>query len=247
LGNDATEQDYRKLHLPELDEYSVKSLTELRPFVPTDVQDVIDLQWDGKEEELAEMYRWYLRGLPPDMAIQKVKIDNLDKDEPIPEKLPWEEALIIPSPAPFLDDETEELPPLEHTLIVGENSLDSPDSFSSSFEPLDPKTQETFLSLASFADNNNLAYENTLLLSEAHVELSSPSLPETSSPILESQPDSSKDTLPDRTRVNNILELIHNLSTHEKQELSHELLKSPEMVQIILQMMAKALTTKTLF
>lgn len=226
LGENATEEDYRHLSLETLDEYSVKSLTELRPLIPTEVQDTIALRWNGKEEELTEMYRWYLRGLPPNMAISKVKLDNRDKEEPIPEKLPWEEALLV-SPPSLFDEETEELPPL-----ADENSPIVADTSRSSLEPVDSKTQETFLSLASLATNEGV--ENKTISAES-VELSEPS-------SSQSDKDESKDTLPDRTRVANILELIENLSSPEKQKLTQELLQSEEMINLILQVIASQLT-----
>ncbi|MGK7932982.1 MAG: ribonuclease HI family protein [Microcystaceae cyanobacterium] len=237
LGENATEEDYRHLTLDALDEYSVKSLTELRPLIPTEVQDQIALRWNGKEEELEEMYRWYLRGLPPNMAISKVKLDNRDKRDPIPEKLPWEEALVVPTS--LLDDEQEELPPLEE--LEG-SSPDIADTSRPSLEPVDRQTQETFLSLPSLVTNEKL--QETTLLSESNVEIkhSPVETPPSTSP---SNTENSKDTLPDRTRVANILELIHNLSLSEKQQLTQELLQSKEMIQLITQAIATQLSVNS--
>jgi ribonuclease HI len=237
LGNNATEEDYRHLTLESLDEYSVKSLTELRPLIPTEVQDKIALRWNGKEEELAEMYRWYLRGLPPEMAISKVKLDNQDKEDPIPEKLPWEEALLVP-PSSLFDEETEELPPLEN-----ESSQEVADASRPSLEPVDSKTQENFLSLASLATNE--ALEDISLPLQSNVERD-PCFPaETASSTAQSSTEQSKDTLPDRTRVSNILELIENLSLSEKQQLTQDLMQSAEMIQLITQAIAAQLTKNT--
>jgi hypothetical protein len=51
---------------------------------------MIALQWMGEEEELAQMYRWYLRGLPPEMAIRRVSLERQTYEIPADEKLPWE-------------------------------------------------------------------------------------------------------------------------------------------------------------
>lgn len=89
LGPQATDQDYLKIG-KELDHFSLKSLPELRPLVPIAIQDMIALQWMGDEEELAQMYRWYLRGLPPEMAIRRVSLERQTYEIPADEKLPWE-------------------------------------------------------------------------------------------------------------------------------------------------------------
>lgn len=89
LGPQATDQDYLKIG-KELDHFSLKSLPELRPLVPIAIQDMIALQWMGDEEELAQMYRWYLRGLPPEMAIRRVTLERQSYEIPTAEKLPWE-------------------------------------------------------------------------------------------------------------------------------------------------------------
>jgi ribonuclease HI len=89
LGHQATDEDYLKIG-KELDHFSLKTLPELRPLVPIAIQDMIALQWIGDEEELAQMYRWYLRGLPPEMAIRRVALERQTYEIPVAEKLPWE-------------------------------------------------------------------------------------------------------------------------------------------------------------
>jgi len=89
LGSQATDEDYLKIG-KELDHFSLKTLPELRPLVPIMIQDMIALQWMGDEEELAQMYRWYLRGLPPEMAIRRVNLERQTYEIPADEKLPWE-------------------------------------------------------------------------------------------------------------------------------------------------------------
>lgn len=233
LGDKATEADYRSLILEQLDEYKLKSLAELRTFIPTEVQDTIALQWNGKEEELAEMYRWYLRGLPPDMAIKKVKIDYQDEIEPILEKLPWEEGLLVSSSHLFPEDEAEELPPLGEVISLETENLAKNLTQQPPLEPIDPKIQETFLSLAALATSPPLEDSDNIILSEPHLEVISGSRPQT---------ENGKDTLPSHTRVSNVIELIERLSSSEKQVLTQELVKYPEMVNLILKAIADNVT-----
>lgn len=91
----ATTQDYQKLVLTN-DDFSLMSLTDLRSLVPEAIRDSIALQWDGNNQTLADIYRWYLRGLSPMMALQKVQLD-IPSPDVLNEKLPWEDELIIPS------------------------------------------------------------------------------------------------------------------------------------------------------
>ncbi len=77
--------------VPEQDEFTSKSLDQLRQMVPDPIRDQIALQWDGNEGHLAEIYRWYLRGLAPELAIRKVQNPaNQNQDDEEEEKLPWE-------------------------------------------------------------------------------------------------------------------------------------------------------------
>ncbi|GFE71312.1 reverse transcriptase-like protein [Chroococcus sp. FPU101] len=95
LAETATPQDYQKLVLTN-DDFALMSLTDLRLLVPEAIRDSIALQWDGNNQTLADIYRWYLRGLPPMMALQKAQLDNPFLDL-LDEKLPWEDELITPS------------------------------------------------------------------------------------------------------------------------------------------------------
>lgn len=221
LGEQATVEDYRNLQI-ELDEFSLKSLSELRTFVPTDIQDTIALQWNGKEEELAEMYRWYLRGLPPKMAINKVKIDENSQIEPPPEKLPWEEALSLSTEAELSD-----------------SGFLLPDPFSSPSQPSEPTAAPTSQSSAEWVQTDSQSQETWI--SEAYIETSE----EQSTPLKDDSDqdepellDKAKDTLPSRERVQNILEIIEQLSAPEKVALAKELVKLPSMVSPILKAMA---------
>ncbi len=228
LGDEATAQDYRNLKL-ELDEYSLKSLAELRTFIPIEIQDQIALQWNGQEEELSEMYRWYLRGLTAEMAIHKVQIDFQDKIEPIPEKLPWEEVLLMPPLNLLLDDEIEELPPLLDE--VDGKTLRASDTAALSLEPIDPETQATFFSLADLATAE--ISENDPTHAESSLSISS---------LKESKKDPSKDTLPSTARVDHILEMMALLSPEEQDLLVQTLAKETEWVGSMLKAIAENMT-----
>ncbi|PSF36849.1 ribonuclease HI [Aphanothece hegewaldii CCALA 016] len=95
LADKVTDKDYQKLILKN-DDFAFMTLTDLRLLVPEAVRDMIALQWDGNNQTLADIYRWYLRGLPPQMALQKAQLDN-PSPESSGEKLPWEGELIVPS------------------------------------------------------------------------------------------------------------------------------------------------------
>lgn len=87
LGKRATNSDYQAVGT-RLDELAFKNLADLRSLVPEADRDIIALGWDGDEQNLAEIYRWYLRGLPPDMALKKGAIERPKVPE-YKEKLPW--------------------------------------------------------------------------------------------------------------------------------------------------------------
>lgn len=95
LADTATEQDYKNLVLK--DDFALMSLTDLILLVPEAIRDTIALQWDGNNQTLADIYRWYLRGLPPSMALKKAQIDHPSANTLSDEKLPWEDELMVPS------------------------------------------------------------------------------------------------------------------------------------------------------
>jgi hypothetical protein len=67
-------KDFTNLKVGGKDQYSHMRISALRKAVPTDVLDkgkVLDLS----HTEEAKIYRWFLRGLPIDFAIRKVKTD----------------------------------------------------------------------------------------------------------------------------------------------------------------------------
>jgi ribonuclease HI len=59
------------------DEFTALKFTVLKERLPIAVVESIDSAMpDTDQSTLAKVYRWYLRGLPVDLAIQKVKIDR---------------------------------------------------------------------------------------------------------------------------------------------------------------------------
>ncbi|ACK72589.1 ribonuclease H [Gloeothece citriformis PCC 7424] len=75
LGKRANKQDYTNLNLIE-DEFSRLGLSDLKQQVSENIQQKITNQWEGTEQDLAKVYQWYLRGLPLEMALRKVRIDG---------------------------------------------------------------------------------------------------------------------------------------------------------------------------
>jgi ribonuclease HI len=74
LGIKAKQNDYRKLKSGR-DLFTSKNLNQLKESIPENIRQEIDRNWEGNEQYLAKVYRWFLRGLPPEMAIQKVVFD----------------------------------------------------------------------------------------------------------------------------------------------------------------------------
>ncbi|WP_013320935.1 ribonuclease HI family protein [Gloeothece verrucosa] len=87
LGKKANLKDYTRLKSGR-DEFTSLGLLELKKRVPEEIQKQIDKEWDGNDKYLAKVYRWYLRGLPPEMAIHKVRIDA-DVEAKVTGKHPW--------------------------------------------------------------------------------------------------------------------------------------------------------------
>ena len=63
--------------IQELEVYGDSNLVvnQVSGFWRLKVQLRIAKEWDGNDTYLAKVYRWYLRGLPPDMAVHKVRVD----------------------------------------------------------------------------------------------------------------------------------------------------------------------------
>lgn len=235
-GEQATEEDYNQLTAEE-DEWSHKSLSELRTLIPVEVRDMIALQWQGDEDNLAQMYRWHLRGLPPIMACRKVNLDQVT-DQPAKTKLPWEEALNLPQP--LSNDSHQTSDPLisllseldESEAHVEESPLTLPESNAKEpilFESLITEEIEGKMSLGS---------ESDVLSSTTNIPLSEGSDLSLDKENMASEPDKIKDTLPSESSIIDILKLIENLSPQEQTTLAQELVKIPEMVNLILKAIA---------
>ncbi len=211
LNEQATDKDFRKL-TPPLDEFVLKPLSELRDLVPETVRDVIALRWDGDEQHLAEIYRWYLRGLTPEMALRKVALDR-PKVQKNQDKLPWEDALIsqgkesdIESSAPFVSD------PILELL----------DSSPANINPIPIHERETLLSFPKEAI--------PVPINEA---------PKTEDKIEPGEKiDSGRDTLPSVIKVNAIMEQLAGLSDEERELLTQQLIHSPEWLTLLFKSIA---------
>ncbi len=229
-GEEATDEDYRQLTIEE-DEWTNKSLSELRALIPLEVRDMIALEWQGDEDNLAQMYRWHLRGLPPIMACRKVNLDQ-QSDQQTKTKLPWEEALNLPQP--LLIDSNDISEPLvsllseldESQTNIEENSFSPPQSELKEpilFEALieaDLQEEQTPLSLASELPpypGSNLSFNKENMASGGDV---------------------SQDTLLSESSIINIIKVIENLSPEEQGALAQELVKIPNMVNLILKAIA---------
>ncbi|ACK65389.1 conserved hypothetical protein [Rippkaea orientalis PCC 8801] len=245
-GVNCQDQDYHQLTASP-DQWTHQSLSQLRENIPLEVRDAIALQWQGGEENLAQMYRWYLRGLPPEMASRKVNLEY--KTNPsIVEKLPWEEALIVSPSSQTPVPETEDLlvslvsnididfDPLEHFLshsIILEPTESFPEQdtrLQTSPDPLEililekpPETNQS-IELIDFAEIN---LDEMQPLEELLGES-----------LLSHETDLSKDTLPSKSTITEIIEMIHHLSMVEKQALAEELVTFPELINLILKAIA---------
>lgn len=234
-GEKATDEDYNQL-TTEDDQWTHKSLSELRALIPVEVRDTIALQWQGDEDNLAQMYRWHLRGLPPTMACRKVNLDQGSSQE-TKAKLPWEEALNLPQPLLENSDHTSEplvslLAELDdpHTIIEDSSSvLPKSNSMGSSlFESL---VQEDLL------DNEPQPQGNAFPSSEQMSMGVEPYLSNEPGNIT-SEEEEAQDTLPSESSLINILKLIENLAPEERMSLAQELVKLPDMVNFILKAIA---------
>lgn len=84
-GNIMTDEQQSKPFTPEekqsaqvvkKDAFSRVRLPKLAEQVPDAVKEAITTVWsDIEEDNLAKVYRWYLRGLPAQMAVCKVRTD----------------------------------------------------------------------------------------------------------------------------------------------------------------------------
>ena len=89
LGNNAKFQDYVNLKSGR-DEFTAKRLPGLEKLVSKEVKEAIAREWDGNDTYLAKVYRWCLRGLPPEMALRKIYTDA-EMKEKATGKHPWKD------------------------------------------------------------------------------------------------------------------------------------------------------------
>jgi ribonuclease HI len=87
LGDRAKQNDYRKVKSGR-DSFTSKNFNQLKAEIPEKIKEEIDRSWEGNEQYLAKVYRWFLRGLPPEMAIQKVIFDA-ETETKFTGKHPW--------------------------------------------------------------------------------------------------------------------------------------------------------------
>ncbi|MGK7932029.1 MAG: reverse transcriptase-like protein [Microcystaceae cyanobacterium] len=235
-GEQATDEDYSQLSVEE-DQWTHKSLSELRTLIPVEVRDMIALQWQGDEENLAQMYRWHLRGLPPTMACRKVNLQQASEQQ-AKTKLPWEEALNLPQP--LLNDSNQTSDPLisllseldESEAKVEETPLTVPSSLSK-----EPILFETLI-IEEIEGHKSFVPEADFLSSRTHLPLQDGSNLSFDKENLALEGDESKDTLPSESSIIDILNVIENLSPEEQTTLAQELVKIPEMVNLILKAIA---------
>ncbi len=251
-GDHCQDEDYRQLKAPN-DQWIDLSLAKLRDLIPLEIQDAIALQWKGGEEDLAQMYRWYLRGLPPNMASRKVNLDQVSQDPSAIEKLPWEEALIEP-PNPLPSHGAS-----EDLLISLLSELDHIDS-----EPLKPSLSENInlqiapsieIPLSQPETNSShpqeplevLLYDiepsidnKTHLFNSVAVESEDKTVVEPHLMTLSADcaTENQKDTLPSKSEITEIIEMINHLGTSDKMTLAQELVKNRDLVNLILKAIA---------
>jgi ribonuclease HI len=223
LGDQAEETDYGALS-KAVDQFSLKSLTELRTLVPLGVQDLIALRWQGDEEELCQMYRWYLRGLPPDLAVRKVELDRRTQHPPLLEKLPWEDQLQGQTGSedwsfePFLEEPPstapELSPPLKHPP-------------GPAFEPLEG-VEVSLESLLIPGALGSEPWQDPFRTATGDIATPAPA-------------DPSRETLPTVDRVQQILAMILQLSEGDKTRLIAEIAQFPELSNAFLTAIAHRL------
>ncbi|MDJ0662668.1 MAG: reverse transcriptase-like protein [Crocosphaera sp.] len=234
-GEQATDEDYNQLTTEE-DQWTHKSLSELRALIPVEVRDTIALQWQGDEDDLAQMYRWHLRGLPPTMACRKVNLDQATSQE-TKVKLPWEEALNLPQPLLENSDHTSE--PLVSLL----SELDDPHTIIEDSSSVVPKSNSMGSSLfeslvqQDLLDNDLQLPENALSSMDKMSMGVEPHLSDEQENTI-SEEEGTQDTLPSASNIVDILRLIDNLAPEERMSLAQELVKLPDMVNFILKAIA---------
>lgn len=222
LGDQASETDYGALS-KAVDRFSLMSLTELRSLVPLGAQDLMALHWQGDEEELRQMYRWYLRGLPPDLAIRKVQLDRQAQNPPLLEKLPWEDQLQGETSAenwsfePFLEEAPETAPEPSPLLKTP----------GPAFEPLEG-VELPLEALFIPSPPGPEPWQDPFSTATGEIQTAAPA-------------DRSRETLPAVDRVQQIVGMILQLSEGDKTRLMSELAHFPELSNAFLAAIAHRL------
>ncbi len=242
LGVHATPADFNALS-QELDEFSLKSLNELRSLIPVSIQDIFALQWSGKEEELIQMYQWYLRGVPPTLAIKKVHLDAGTTAQPLEDnRLPWEGQLkggqwekgaydtlngesFIHGMGAEEEDSPLFSPPRPPTLLTPLEEIDLPleEVFSLAGSNADSLNQSASMSLAA---PHSGSLQNRL--DETFPGEQDP-FSTANDGLYEERIKHSKDTLPAVDRVQQIMGMILHLSPADQGNLMRELAQFPEL------------------
>ena len=245
LGKEASLEDYEMLK-SEIDDLTFKPLAQLETLVPHNIQNTLNSQWKGNTLDLSEAYRWYLRGLPVDMALRKAFLDAEIAAQRIGQK--GMKDLLSP---PTINIETtlyeipiaeKELPVIE--LVQGSEG-DTKTYFSPgyiNFDETGVNDKETYvcdidlewalentdekITFNVAPDSFNPPHKVAGLLKEQAKDL----------PVVEPVKNYRKDPVKD------ILDSISRLNREEKTYLSQELLNSAELVNLILKAIAEKLT-----
>lgn len=236
LGSRIKDQDLQAL-AQGTDDFSRQSLNELRPSIPIAIQDALALNWQGDEEELAQRYRWYLRGLPAELAIRKVQLENPVPSVPLEDQLASEGQL---QESERLEDETttelssksKEGRAEEAGMIDPLISLPSPASFLPAEseiweEPTEaPALNHHFVALSNYPDSLGTEAD------DLETEL-----------LIQDRP-KEKETLPSLDPVKQIVWMIASLSEEDRARLARELIQLSSLTQAILAAIAETLATR---
>lgn len=205
LGHQATAKDFQALQ-GKFDELSQQSLPALRRRIPVQVQDRLALQCNGDESQLAEMYRWYLRGLPPDFIVRKFQLEALAPGQY--QKLPWEDQVLNQIiPQQNLTDGRDHLghiefvPPPPPPFFAPLAEVNPPPR--QGFFPTEPGLAEPAPIPDPFATDHGDLYQEG--------------------------PSEAKDTVPTVDQVQQIVSMIMDLSPREKTRLVKDLAQLPEL------------------
>ncbi len=258
LGKQLSLEDYELLK-SEIDDLTFKPLAQLELLVPKIVLETVTSQWKGNPLEISEVYRWYLRGLSPEMALRKATLDA----EMAVQKLKSKRIQESLSP-PTINIETtlyEEPSPVIETdlpLIEVDNTKTHFSPGYIDFDGTGVNDKETYIcdsdlewAVSTVDEKETLIVEDekeTLIVEDEKETLivdgkSLSSFSNTEIALLsekKNEPLKEKVNIPRRDRVNDILDSISRLSLYEKTYLSKELLNSPDLVYLIL----KAITDK---